>query len=176
MLSRLFPAVIDNRFRGHVLALWLFVPLTLMNVLMALGHIFRADGGAQSVSTIPLDTYPAGAAQNIIALMARMGLEQLLLGLVFVLVLLRYRALIPLMYALVVLHFIGLKGVAWMKPLALAGVSGANILHLVLGAVGVIGLLLSLLRRDDRAPCRDDATALPVPPPDRGMAERAHAG
>ena len=39
--------------------------------------------------------------------MARMGLEQLLLGLIFVVVLVRYRALIPLMYAVAVLHYSG---------------------------------------------------------------------
>ncbi len=144
MLDRIFPARADNRFRGHALALWLFVPLALMKVALGLVHVLRADGGAQSVSTMPLDSYPAGAAQNIIGLMARMGLEQVLLGLVFVVVLLRYRALVPLMYALAVLHFLMQRGVTALKPLALAGVSGASTMHLVIGIVSIAGLLLSL--------------------------------
>lgn len=147
MLSRMFPAVVDNRFRGHVLALWLFVPLALMKMALGLAHIFRADGGAQSVSTMPLDTYPAGAAQNIIGLMARMGLEQLLLGLLFVLVLLRYRAMIPLMYVVAVLHYLGHTGIVSMKPLALAGTSGASAIHLVIAALSLAGLVLSLSGR-----------------------------
>jgi hypothetical protein len=150
MLGRIFPAVIDNRFRGHALALWLFVPLTFMKVALGLAHIFRADGGAQSVSTMPLDTYPAGAAQNIVALMARMGLEQLLLGLVFAVVLVRYRALIPLMYAVAVLHYLGQAGVKAMKPLALAGISGASTVHLVIAVVSLAGLVLSLSGRGYR--------------------------
>jgi hypothetical protein len=150
MLSRILPTRVDNRFRGLALALWLFVPLAFMKLALGLVHILRADGGAQSVSTMPLDSYPAGAAQNIIGLMARMGLEQLLLGLVFVVVLLRYRALIPLMYAVAVLHFLLQKGVAAMKPLALAGTSGASTMHLVIGAISVVGLVLSLLGRGYR--------------------------
>ena len=150
MLSRLFPAIIDNRFRGHVLALWLFVPIALMKIVLGLAHILRADGGAQSVSTMPLDTYPAGAAQNVIGLMARMGLEQLLLGLVFAVVLLRYRALVPLMYLLVVVHFLGSMAIKTMKPLALAGTSGATTMHLVIGVLSIVGLLLSLFGRGYR--------------------------
>jgi hypothetical protein len=150
MLRRIFPAVIDNHLRGHVLALWLFVPLAFMKVALGLVHILRADGGAQSVSTMPLDTYPAGAAQNIIGLMARMGLEQLVLGLVFIVVLLRYRALIPLMYAVAVLHYFGHTAIASMKPLALAGASGASTMHLIVAAISAVGLVLSLSGRGYR--------------------------
>jgi hypothetical protein len=150
MFKRILPAHVDNRFRGHALALWLFAPLALMKLLLGLAHVLRADGGAQSVSTMPLDTYPAGAAQNIIALMARMGLEQLLLGVLFLLVLLRYRALLPLMYLLAVAHFALQYAIAAAKPLALAGTSGAGTIHLVIGVASIAGLLLSLSGRGYR--------------------------
>ena len=145
MLNRIFPERIDNDYRGHKFALWLFVPITFMKVAISLVHIFNADGGAQSVSTIPLDTYSAGAAQNVIALFARQGLDQLLLGLVFVVVLFRYRAMIPLMYVLIIAQYIALEGIVYMKPLALAGTSGASTLHLVLTVLSISGLVLSLL-------------------------------
>ena len=150
MLRRLFPAVIDNRFRGLPIALWLFAPLALMKLALGSAHMFRADGGAQSVSRMPLDTYPDGAAQNIIGLMARMGWEQFLLGALFLLVLLRYRALVPLMYALMVVHYAGAKLVAAMKPLALAGASGVGHMHLIIGALAVVGLVLALIGRGYR--------------------------
>ena len=149
-LPRVLPERADNRFRGHVLALWLFVPLTLFKIALGTAHILRADGGAQSVSTMPLDTYPAGAAQNVIALMARMGTEQVLLGLLFLIVLLRYRALIPLMYLIAVVHYALAEAVASMKPLALAGASGAATMHLIVGAASIVGLLLSLFGRGYR--------------------------
>ncbi len=145
MLNRIFPERIDNHYRGYKLALWLFVPITIMKVAISLVHIFYADGGAQSISTIPLDTYTPGAAQNVIALFSRMGLDQLLLGLLFVVVLIRYRAMIPLMYVLMIVNYIALEGIVYMKPLVLAGTSGASTPALVLTALTISGLVLSLL-------------------------------
>lgn len=147
MLRRLLPPIVDNHFRGHPAALWLFVPLVLMKLALGTAHMLRADGGAQSVSRMPLDAYPDGAAQNIVALMARMGLEQFLLGALFLVVLLRYRALIPLMYAVMVLHFVGARLVAAMKPLAVAGASGVGNMHLLIAALAAVGLVASLAGR-----------------------------
>ena len=145
MLNRLLPLHIDNNYRGYKMGLWLFVPIACMRLGISLLHIFSADGGAQSISTMPLDTYPPGAVQNVIALFARMGVDQLALALIFGLVWIRYRAMIPLMYALMVLHEIALRGVVAMKPLALAGTSNARAPGLVLAALSTAGLVLSLL-------------------------------
>ncbi len=147
MLSRIVPARVDNRYRGHRVGLWLFVPIGLIKLSQSLTHLLRQDGGAQSISTIPLDTYPPGAAQNVIGLFARLGLEQILLASIFLLVLVRYRALIPLMYVLMVAHFMGGKIVAQFKPLALVGTSAVSTPFLVIAALSVIGLVLSMTGR-----------------------------
>lgn len=149
MLNRIFPERIDNQFRGWRLALWFFAVIAFMKVAISLVHIVSADGGA-SISTIPIDTYTSGAAQNVIAILAQLGLEQLLLGLLLVVVLFRYRAMIPLMYVLIVLYNIALRGVVHMKPLALAGTSGANTPALVLAILSISGLVLSLLGTGDK--------------------------
>jgi hypothetical protein len=57
MLDRIFPDRIDNCYRSHQLAFWVFVAITFMKIAIGLVHIFYTDGGAQSISTIPLDTY-----------------------------------------------------------------------------------------------------------------------
>ena len=150
VLRRILPGRIDNHFRGYRAALWLFVPVVCMRLGISLLHIFYADGGAQSVSTIPLDTYPHGAAQNVVALFARMGLEQFLFALFCVLALVRYRALIPLMYALLALNAVATRGLAYLKPLALAGASTARNPGLVLTILTITGLVLSLLGRGYR--------------------------
>lgn len=147
MLNRILPTCIDNRYRGHRLALWLFVPITLQKVGVSLTHLLKADGGAQSISTIPLDTYSPSAAQNIVGLYARMGLEQLLLASLLVLVLVRYRAMIPLMYVLIVAQYLGSRLVSEVKPLVLAGTSGARTPALVIAILSVGGLVLSLIGR-----------------------------
>jgi hypothetical protein len=145
MLSRLLPARLDNDFHGYQAAIWIFALITLMKLGLALVHLFSADGGAQSVSHMPLDSYPAGAAQNVVGLFARMGLEQLLLGALFVIVLLRYRAWIPLMFLLAVAAQAGAFALAAVKPLSLTVKSGAAPVHLVLAALYITGLVLSLL-------------------------------
>ena len=89
MIHRILPACIDNRYRGHRLGLWLFVPITFQKVAVSLTHLLTADGGAQSISTIPLDTYSPSAAQNVVGLFARMGLVRLVLASLLVLVLAR---------------------------------------------------------------------------------------
>ena len=157
LLSRILPERIDNRYRGHPLALWLFVPITLQKVAMSLTHLLKADGGAQSISTIPLDTYSASAAQNIVALFARIGVEQLVLGALLVLVLLRYRAMIPLLYILIVGEYLATRVVSQAKPLVLAGTSGAGTPLLVIAILSALGLVLSLVGpgyadRRDRVP------------------------
>ena len=96
MLDRILPERIDNHYRGHRFALWVFYPITLMTVGRSLIHIFRSDGGAQSIATIPLDTFVSGGAETVISVFALWGLSQLLIGLLFVLVSFRYRAMIPL--------------------------------------------------------------------------------
>jgi hypothetical protein len=153
VLNRILPERIDNRFRGRALALWLFVPIVLQKLAESLTHLFKADGGAQSISTMPLDTYPSSAATNVIGLMARIGVEQLLVVTLLVLAGLRYRAMIPLMYVLIVAQYFASKGISQMKPLVLAGTSGASIPHLVIAILSIIGLVLSLIGRgyNDRA-------------------------
>ena len=155
MLNRIFPDSTNDQYRGHVLAIWLFIPIVFMKIAISLLHIFSVDGGAQSVSTIPLDRYPVDAAQNIIALFSRMGLDQLLLGLIFLVVLIRYRAMLPLIYAVVLLGYLFGKGVAMLKPTITAGESGASTPAMILLMISVAGFFLSLVGRSAFAPKAD---------------------
>ena len=100
ILATLFPKEITNRYPGQKIALYVFIPLTLMLTFRSCMHLIAPDGGAQSIATIPLDTYSDGAAANVIAIFSQWGLSQLLLTLMFILVLIRYRSLIPLFYLL----------------------------------------------------------------------------
>lgn len=145
MLNRIFPEQIDNRYRGHKFALWLFYPITFMNLAIDLVAIFKSDGGAQSADGIPLDTFVSGGAQAVIAVVALLGLAGLLLGFLFVLALFRYRAMIPLMYVLIVADYLGHKGILWMKPIARVGTPSGSFVSVALIALSIIGLVLSLL-------------------------------
>lgn len=77
----------------------------------------------------------------------KLGLEQLLLGALFVVVLLRYRALIPLMLLLALAAQAGAFALAACKPLALTIASGAAPVHLARSGLYIAGLVLALLER-----------------------------
>src|ERR1700682_1874394 len=106
MLNRLLPAQIDNRYRGHKLALWLLYPITFLNLVIDLVSIFSADGGARSADGIPLDTFSAAAARAVVGVAAYLGLADLVLVVFSVLALVRYRAMVPLIYLVIVIEFL----------------------------------------------------------------------
>lgn len=148
-MKRILPAQFDNHYRGHGSALWIFALITTMTLAQSAVHLFASDGGAQSIANIPLalDTYSAGAAQNMVALYAPLGLGQCLMGVLCLVALRRYRAMIPLLYVVLVLGYVAQWGVAQLKPTVTVGVSSASAPAVVLTTLGIIGLVLSLRGR-----------------------------
>jgi len=62
MLEHLFPQNKTNTYRGNPIAKWVFVLLTIVTTARSLVHMFSSDGGAQSIATIPLDSFTANGA------------------------------------------------------------------------------------------------------------------
>src|SRR5512146_601037 len=100
MLNPILPRSADNNYRGHKLALWLFALVVLMRVMMSLNSMLNGYYIAISADGIPLNTYPAAAAQAAVSLFALLGLAHFTICLLCVVVLARYRSLVPLMFAL----------------------------------------------------------------------------
>lgn len=148
MLNRIFPTEFDNHYRGNKAAIWLFALLTFVNVVISLVTIFSADSAAQSADGIPLDAYGPGAAQAVIGVVAILGLVRLLLCVMFLVALIRYRAMIPLMYVLVVADWLAHKGIGMMKPIVHAAAAPGHYVPWVLFGIGVIGMIASLTGRD----------------------------
>lgn len=144
LLARLFPKTIDNRYRGQRLALWLFYPLIAVTLWRSQHHIFAADGGAQSIATIPLDTFGGDGAAAVISAFALWGLSQLLLGLVFLLVAIRYRALVPLCWLLVVLEYGGRVLIGMWKAMPTEETAPGAAAALPLAGIAVLMVALSL--------------------------------
>jgi len=144
MLKRLFPDAFDNRFRGLAPALWLFWPIVLMSLAIDLGGIFAPDGGAQSADGIPLSTYDHAGAAAVIGVAAFLGLASLMFDLLCVLAALRYRAMVPLLYALLVAQFLAHKAIGAMKPIPRIPSASGGEIALTIFAVTVLGLVLSL--------------------------------
>lgn len=147
MLSQLFPQRIDNTYRGYKLALWLLGLLLLMRIAISLGSIFNGHTAASSADGIPLDTFTPAGAQTVLSLFALLGLSRLMLGLIGILALVRYRAMVPLMFVLLLLETLGRKLILQALPIPRTGAPPASTMNLVLLALMIVGLALSVWPR-----------------------------
>ena len=143
----LLPETISGEYHGSRLALYFFYVLTAVTVVRSIVHIVAPDGGAQSIATIPLDAFTANGAATVIHLFALWGLAQLIIGVVYVLAALRYRALIPLLYLLAVIEYGVRLVLTWWKPLETDGTAPGAVGNYVLVPLLVLMLVLSLVPR-----------------------------
>jgi len=156
--ARLFPKQVDDRFRGHVLAIWLLVPLVLSKLFQGanVAGLFGAGNSRrilEVVDKVPVSGFPAEAASHLVFLFAAWGLGILVLGLIGTVALLRYRAAIPMIYVLLLIEQVGRQAMATIhldRPLVLLTASPANLVNWGFLLVIVIGLPLSLLDRGPR--------------------------
>ena len=132
MLRKIFPHQVDNTYSGHKLELYFFFLITLVTIGRSCVHIFAADGGAQSIAAIPLDTYSQGGAEAVIFIFAQWGIAQLMVGFIYLLVAWRYRRLIPLMYVFLFFEWSSRIALGFFKSIETAGVAPAAIAQLVL--------------------------------------------
>jgi hypothetical protein len=150
MLSRLFPKRIDNDYRGYWLAVWLLLILLLGRASASINALgwnpsWTSADILRNIYRIPLDTFTANAAETAVWLFARWGGTHLMLTALGFIALIRYRAMIPLLYVLVTLDQIVAKALADAAPIVKGGGSGVPLpLPVIAIAVSLIGLAMSL--------------------------------
>lgn len=144
MFNRLLPRQIDNTYRGHKLGLWFFALLVLVKVVISVNSILNGDFVASSADGIPLAIFTPAAAQTVVSLFALSAFSRLVICLLCILVLVRYRAMVPLMFALLLLEHLGRRVVLQFLPIPRTGTSPGSTINLVLLAVMFVGLGLSL--------------------------------
>src|SRR5262249_36783828 len=147
ILSRLLPQRADNAYRGHTLALWLLALLLLMKSGIGVKSIFFGYRVATRADGIPLETFTPAGAQAVVSMFALWGLSQLMLCLLGILVLVRYRSMVPLVLALVLLEHLGRKLILQFMPIATAGSPPGFYVNLALFTVEIVALALSLRSR-----------------------------
>lgn len=143
---RILPKSIDNEYKGKPISKYVFLVLTVITIVRSLIHIFATDGGAQSIATIPLDSYTTAGAATVIMMFALWGLSQLLTGIVYFIVYLKYKSLIPAMYVLLLIEYIFRIIIGTMKPIVTAGTAPGGIGNYILIPLCAIMLFLSLIK------------------------------
>ena len=148
LLERLLPTRADNAFGGHPLALWLFGAVVLMKTGIGLGTLFNGRAAAVDADGIALDSFGSSGADAFVSLFAAWGLEQVVIAALCWLVLLRYRALLPLMFCALLFEHLARKTIFFVLPIArIAGAAPGFFINLALVAVMVVGLILALRQR-----------------------------
>lgn len=150
MLTRLFPKQFDNNYRGHALGLWLFALVMAMKATQAVTSIVDTRHVLATADGIPLDRFDESGAAIVIGLFAVVSFYLLLLPLQSIVVLIRYRAMVPFMYLLFLILQAGVRVLLQVRPIVIGGSHPFGYyVNLGILAVTIIGFVLSLRNRSD---------------------------
>ena len=144
MLEQLLPRTIDNTHGGKKIALWLLGAVVLVKGAMGVNSIINGHVVATSADGIPLDTFTPAGARAVLAFLALWGWSLLIFSLLGALALVRYRALVPLVFLILLLEHLGRKVILTVMPIATVGSPPAFSINLVLIGLMLVGLVLSL--------------------------------
>lgn len=146
MLSQLLPPHIDNTYRGYAPGLWILGLLLLLRTIISVNSIFNGYNVATG-DGMPLESFTPAGAQTAVSLFALSAFSRLVTTLFGILILLRYRAMVPLFFVLLVLDHLGRATVLKALPIPGVGAPPGSTITLALLALTIIGLVLSLRLR-----------------------------
>jgi hypothetical protein len=150
-LSVLLPPAAGNSIRGSKLPFYLLIVVAAIGTVRSLIHIFSADGGAGSIAGMDL----SAGASGIIFAFALWGSSQLIYAVLQWIVIVRYRALVPLMWGVQLLEISLRMLVGRLKPFTFAHTPPGAYGNYVLLILSIAMLALALW---------SGMTAAPTPP------------
>lgn len=154
-MDKLFPKIIDNNYQGSKIAIIIFFVVNIIKFLMGLNisglnpfidnvHILK------EVDKIPLDDFPQKASQLIIDSSASWALLLLIMSILGFLILIRYRAMLPIMFLTYLLEQIGRQFLNYSEKFKNSDfvfeLSMANMINFGLSFMLLLGLILSIYR------------------------------
>lgn len=146
IFETVLPAKIDNVIHGTKIPFYIFALYAIISTVRSFIHLLSPDGGAGTIAGMNL---AVAGADGIIFAFALWGSSQLLFAIIQLLVVFRYKSLVPFMYLMLILETLLRKLVGIMKPVTFAhtppGAIGNQII-LPLAAVMLIWSLWSAYR------------------------------
>jgi hypothetical protein len=151
MMGRIFPRQFDNDFRGYAIAIWILIPVVIMKMLQSLNAMdlnpwIRLRTIQETADRLPLDKFEPAAVDIMLLKAMTWGLGHFLLTSLGAIALIRYRAMIPLVYLLLIADQAGRKLIVWLNPVARTGETTLMLeigLNATLAAM-VVGFLFAL--------------------------------
>lgn len=141
IFETLLPAKIDNVVRGTKIPFYIFILLALVSTVRSFIHLLSPDGGAGSIAGMDLSV---AGADGIIFSFALWGSSQLLFAIIQLLVVFRYKSLVPFMYLMLILETLLRELVGKMKPVTFAHTPPGAIGNQIYLPLAVLMLALSL--------------------------------
>ena len=145
MLNRLLPKQFDNSYGGRALAFWLLGVVAVVRILQSVLVMANGRYVVQSADGIPLDAYPPTAAQTLVGLFGLLALQRLIVSLLCLLALARYRSVVPLTCTILVLEQLARQVLLQFVPLVRTGAPPGPVVNIVLLGLTVVALGLSLV-------------------------------
>ena len=137
----------EQGYRGTKGSFWFLVAMSVLVTVRSLIHIFAADGGANSIAGI---TVESDAGDNLVHLFAQWGLEQLILAIVAWVVIVRYSFLVPFVLLLQLFDWLMRGFIGEIKPLVIDSMPPGGIGNIVFVPLVAIALWFSLPKAGER--------------------------
>jgi len=149
MLERIFPKQFDNTYRGHWLGLVIFVVVIALKAMQCIESVVNTRETAVRADGIDLASFSASGADTVLSMFALLGLYLLVIPAQSIVVLVRYRSMIPLMYFWLLLLQIASRALHMLHPAFAAEADAPHpigfYVNLGIMAVTVIGFVLSIV-------------------------------
>lgn len=140
----LFPPSTNAQFQGPAISAWFVVLAGILTIVPGCIHYFLPDGGAGVIAHMDLSQ----RGETIVALFAWKGAQQIAQGILYLVIGLRYRSLVPLVLLLIVVEQ-GLSGYdGWFGKGAVGGHHPPEHYGSVAGAILAAWLLTLALRQN----------------------------
>ena len=150
MVILIFPKCIDNIYRGNKLAIWLIWPVIVMRAAQGFVLIIGGPSILKQADGIPLDTFPITASNAIFTMFLISATSRILMSLIGVIVLIRYRAAFTLFAALLTIDQILRLLVLHYYPLVQIGNPFGPKTGLVFLVLTLASLVLSLYANESK--------------------------
>ena len=137
----LLPAKIDNTIRGTKIPFYVFALYAIVSTVRSCIHLLSPDGGAGTIAGMNLSV---AGADGIIFAFALWGGSQLLFALIQLLVVIRYRSLVPFMWLMLALEILLRELVGKMKPISFAHTPPGAIGNQIILPLAVVMVVWSL--------------------------------
>jgi len=147
MLSRLLPPLANFTYTGSRVSLWLLGLVLFVKIGIALGAIFNGHYAASVADEIPIDSFTPQGTQAFLSVFASLGVAQLILGVLGVVLLLKYRPLVPMFLLVLLVEYLARKGVNAFMPIVRSGDAPGGAINWAIFGVMLLAFVLSLRQR-----------------------------